>query len=77
MKFVETSIEAMQTMVGPKRVVMWEEVGPDKKVLYLSAGAVSILEGLVTTVPNPQQVSPTDLPSTRVMMLGDASDWDK
>lgn len=78
MNFVTANAATLMTMVGPQRVVMWEEqTGIDNKVLYLSAGAVSVLNGLHVRLPNPRKVAPSALPEGRVMMLGDATDWDK
>jgi hypothetical protein len=50
------------------------ERAPDNKVLYLSAGAVSVLQALHVSLPNPQKIAASALPDHRVLMLGDASD---
>ena len=71
-------LRRFNTWVGPKRVVMWEEkAGPFNTTLYLSPGAVSVLQGLGVALPSPQKTAPAELPEGRVMMLGDASDWNK
>ena len=77
MDFVLRELATMMTMVGPNRVVMWRERGLafERRVLYLSPGALAILETLVS-LPAAETVSPTDLPTSRTMLLGDASDWE-
>ena len=75
MDFVNSSPATLVTMVGPRRVVMWEQSSDfDNRVLYLSPGALSILSRLVPLPPS-STVGPSQLPPTRAMLLGDASDW--
>jgi len=78
MNFVTANVATMMTMVGSKRVVICEEkAGPFNPTLYLSPGAVSALQGLGVALPSPQKTPSAELPEGRVMMLGDASDWNK
>jgi hypothetical protein len=75
MDFVTATPTTIATMVGPQRVVMWDEsVSFDSKTLYLSPGALTILSRLVP-LPDATVVAPSDLPANRAMLLGDASDW--
>ncbi len=77
MDFVVSDSATMMAMVGPNRVVMWGERGLafERRVLYLSPGALTILERFVA-LPAAETISPTDLPAHRTMLLGDASDWE-
>jgi hypothetical protein len=75
--FVTSCPAPLVTMVGPTRVVMWDDsVHFDSKALYLSPGALTLLHRLVK-LPAAEIVAPANLPEGRAMLLGDASDWNR
>ena len=79
MSFITDDPTNVLTMVGPNRIVMWEEgvMGPRLRTLYVSAGGLSVLRRLGVQVPEPEKIAAADLPADRALMLGDASDWNK
>jgi hypothetical protein len=71
-----TSPAALLQLTGPNRIVMWEESAAiDIKTIYLSPGAIAILKKKIA-LPAAETVPPTSLPQSRVLMVGDDSDWD-
>ncbi len=67
----------MRTLVGPNRVVMWDDgsLGHRMRTLYLSRGALLYLQRLAL-LPNSEIVHPRALPVTKALRLGEDRDWD-
>jgi hypothetical protein len=76
-EFVTRGAAAMMTLVGPNRVVMWDDgsLGHRMRTLYLSRGALMYLQRLAL-LPNSETVQPQSLPKVKVLRLGDDRDWD-
>jgi hypothetical protein len=79
MSFITDDPRNALAMIGPHRIVMWEEgvMGPRMKTLYVSEGGLSVLRRLRLQVPEPEKIEAKDLPKDRALMLGDASDWNE
>jgi hypothetical protein len=74
---VQRDASSLMLMAGPDRVILWaDSINFDSRVLYLSPGALTLMQALVTGLPEPLEVTATDLPFERAMTLGDASDWE-
>jgi hypothetical protein len=76
-EFVTRGTAAMKTLVGPNRVVMWDDgsLGHRMRTLYLSRGALMYLQRLAL-LPNSEVVQPQSLPRAKALRLGDDRDWD-
>jgi len=77
-EFVTRGEAAMTSLVGPNRVVMWDDgsLGHRMRTLYLSRGAQMYLERLAL-LPNSESVQPRALPVTKALRLGDDRDLDR
>jgi hypothetical protein len=76
-EFASRGAAAMMTLVGPNRVVMWDDgsLGHRMRTLYLSRGALFYLQRLAL-LPNSEIVQPQSLPKAKALRLGDDRDWD-
>jgi hypothetical protein len=76
-EFVTHGAAAMMTLVGPNRVVLWDDgsLGHRMRTLYLSRGALLYLQRLAL-LPNSEVVHPQALPVTKALRLGEDCDWD-
>jgi len=74
-EFVTRGAAAMRTLVGPNRVVTWDDgsLGHRMRTLYLSRGALMYLQRLAL-LPNSEVVHPRALPTTRMLRLGEDRD---
>ncbi len=63
-------------MGGPLRAVIWtgSALGSDG-TLYLRRGAVEAAKGAGIVLGQGEKISAAELPITRALLLGDASDW--
>jgi hypothetical protein len=77
-EFVTRGAAVMMTMVGPNRVVMWDDgsLGHRVRTLYLSRGALMYLQRLAL-LPNSEIVQPRALPVTKALRLGEDRDLDR
>jgi hypothetical protein len=77
-EFVSRGAAAMMTLVGPNRIVMWDDgsLGHRVRTLYLSRGALMYLERLAL-LPNSEIVQPRALPVTKALRLGEDRDLDR
>jgi hypothetical protein len=78
-EFVTRGAAAMMTLVGPNRVVMWDDgsLGHRVRTLYLSRGALMYLQRLALLPSNSELVQPRALPVTKALRLGEDRDLDR
>jgi hypothetical protein len=59
------------------RIVMWEGTQGivDTDTLYVSEGALNVLQRLQPGLPAGEVISAADLPDDRRLMIGDDRDW--